>query len=129
MKLPERCEIILCPFLAHRDAKSFPRPDEFLPSRWDTIKPSPFEYFPFGAGGHSCVGRMLATYMIKEALASLIPRYELVLAEDQEVDWRIHIIFMPRNEPAMKVCAPDAPTPRAGKLLGPVGELLTLNRT
>lgn len=129
VRLPKRCEIILCPFLAHRDAESFPRPDEFLPSRWDTIRPSPFEYFPFGAGGHSCVGRTLATYIIKEALASLITRYELVLDGDQEVDWRIHIIFMPRNEPAMKVCAPGATTTGAGKLLGPVGELLALDRT
>jgi cytochrome P450 len=126
VKLPERCEIILCPFLAHRDAESFPRPDEFLPSRWETIRPSPFEYFPFGAGGHSCVGRTLATHMIKEALASLITHNELVLDGDQEVDWRIHIVFMPRNEPAMKVCDAGAPIPRAGKLLGPVGELLSL---
>lgn len=127
--LPERCEIILCPFLAHRDAESFPRPNEFLPSRWKTIRPSPFEYFPFGAGGHACVGRLLATYIIKEALASLIPRYELVLAEDQEIDWRINTMFMPRNEPIMTVSAPGESTPRAGKLLGPVGELLVLDRT
>ena len=127
--LPERCEIILCPFLAHRDAETFPRPDEFLPSRWKTIRPSPFEYFPFGAGGHACVGRLLGTYIIKEALASLIPRYELVLAEDQEIDWRINTMFMPRDEPIMTISAPGEPAPRAGKLLGPVGDLLVLDRT
>jgi cytochrome P450 len=127
--LPERCEIVLCPFLAHRDAERFPRPDEFLPSRWDTIRPSPFEYFPFGAGGHACVGRLLATHLIRESLASLLPRYDLALSEDQEIDWRIHIIFLPSSEPAVTVSATDAPAAKPGRLLGPVGELIVLNRT
>ncbi|HYY98078.1 MAG TPA: cytochrome P450 [Pyrinomonadaceae bacterium] len=127
--LPERCEIVLCPFLAHRDAERFPRPDEFLPSRWDTLRPSPFEYFPFGAGGHACVGRLLATHLIRESLASLLPRYDLSLSEDQEIDWRIHIIFLPRSEPAVTVSAAEAPATKPGRLLGPVGELIVLNRT
>jgi cytochrome P450 len=125
--LPERCEMVLCPFLAHRDAERFPRPNEFLPSRWSAIRPSPFEYFPFGAGGHACVGRLLAMYIIKAALALLITRAELVLAEDQEIDWRIHIMFMPRNEPIMTVNAPGVLNARAGKLLGPISELVSLD--
>jgi len=127
VRLPERSEIVLCPFLAHRDARRFPRPNEFLLSRWSGTKPSPFEYFPFGAGGHSCVGRHIATYIIKAALAFLMPRCELVLTEDQEIDWRIHIMFMPRNEPIMTVTAPDVSTLIGGKLLGPVGELISLD--
>jgi cytochrome P450 len=127
LSLPERCELVLCPFLAHRDAGRFPRPQEFLPSRWSGTRPSPYEYFPFGAGGHSCVGAHLATYLIKAALALLMPRYELLLAEDQEIDWRIHIMFMPRNEPIMKVRVPGLSSLRAGKLIGPIGELISLN--
>ncbi|HKE59398.1 MAG TPA: cytochrome P450 [Pyrinomonadaceae bacterium] len=126
VRLPERCELVLCPFLAHRDAESFPRPNEFLPSRWNGIRPAPFEFFPFGAGGHACVGRHLATYMIKSALALLMPRYELVLAGDQEIDWRIHIQFMPRNDPLMTVHAPGRSTLRSGKLFGPVSEMISL---
>lgn len=128
--LPERCELVLCPFLAHRDSQRFPRPNEFLPSRWsgtDGIRPSPFEYFPFGAGGHSCVGRHLAIHMIKAALAVLMPRYDLVLADDQEIDWRIHIMFMPRNDPIMSVRAPSTSTLTGGKLIGPVADLVSLD--
>ncbi|HSB11723.1 MAG TPA: cytochrome P450 [Blastocatellia bacterium] len=127
VRLPERCELVLCPFLAHRDAERFTRPTEFLPSRWSGTKPSAFEYFPFGAGGHACVGRHLAMYLIKAALALLIPRYELVLAGDQEIDWRIHIQLMPRNDPIMTVRAPGVSTSRAGKLLGPVADLISLD--
>jgi cytochrome P450 len=125
--LPQRCEIVLCPFLAHRDAERFPRPNEFLPSRWRETKPSPFEYFPFGAGGHACVGRHLATYMIKSALAILLQRHDLVLADDQEIDWRIHIQLMPRNEPLMTIQTPGESTSSAGKLLGPVADLISFD--
>lgn len=125
--LPERCEIVICPFLAHRDADRFPRPKEFLLSRWNGTRPSPFEYFPFGAGGHSCVGRYIAVYMIKAALALLMPRYDLVLALDQEIDWRIHIMFMPRDEPIMTIRSPGASTLKGGRLLGPVGDLISLD--
>lgn len=48
--LPARCEIVVCPFLVHREANAFARPHAFLPSRWETARPSPYEYFPFGAG-------------------------------------------------------------------------------
>lgn len=125
--LPAGCEILLCPFLAHRDANRFPQPSEFRLSRWRGTRPSPFEYFPFGAGGHSCVGRQLAIYIIRAALTSLLRRYEFVLAGDQEIDWRIDIMFMPRNEPTMTVGLPGTTNLRAGKLLGPVSELVTLD--
>jgi cytochrome P450 len=127
--LPERCEVVLCPFLSHREPARFPQPDEFLTSRWRTTsssekRPSPFEYFPFGAGGHSCVGRHLGTYIIKASLALLMQRYEFVLAGDQEIDWRIHIQFMPKNDPIMTVHSPGGRIANAGKLLGPIGDLV-----
>ena len=123
--LPDRCELLLCPFLAHRDPDRFPQPDTFLPQRWRTIKPSPFEYFPFGAGGHSCIGRHLALYMMKSALVCLTQQYELVLTEDQAIDWRIHIQFMPSNEPLMTVrVIRMSHSSESGTLLGTVSHLL-----
>jgi cytochrome P450 len=126
-QLPKYCEVVLSPFVAHRDGRCFPDPDQFSPPRWKRIKPSPFEYLPFGAGGHACVGRHLAMYLIKKALAWLVPRYELVLADDQEVDWRIQIQFMPRNDPIMRVRIPSASDSRGGKLLGPVADLVSFD--
>lgn len=125
--LPKGSEIVLCPFLAHRDEQHFPHPNEFLPSRWNTIRPSPFEYFPFGAGGHSCAGRYLAIYLIKTVLGLLMPQYELVLAYDQEVDWQVNIIFMPASDPTMTVRGPAESTSIGGRLLGPVSELVSLD--
>ena len=122
--LPAKCEVVLSPFLAHRDATVFSDPNMFRPARWQGARPSPFEYFPFGAGGHSCVGRSLALHVIKAALAAILLKYELVLANDQEIDWQVHIIFMPASEPIMNLQIPDATRSDGGKLLGPVRELI-----
>jgi len=123
--LPDCCELLLCPFLAHRDPDRFPQPDQFLPERWHTLKPSPFEYFPFGAGSHSCVGRHVALYLLKSALAGLTRQYELVLTEDQAIDWRIHIQFMPSNEPLMTIREASGSTSQGGGALrGTVSHLL-----
>jgi cytochrome P450 len=126
VSLPERCEVVLCPLLAHRDPEVFTRPNEFLPARWQGAKPSPFEYFPFGAGGHACVGRALALQVLKATLARLIREYEIVLADDQEMDWQINIIFMPGSDPIMKLHSPGAAGVKAGRLLGPIRDLIGL---
>lgn len=124
--IPRNCEIVMSPFLAHREPERFPRPDEFLPERWLGSKPSPFVYFPFGAGAHYCAGRSLATDMIKTSLAFLLERYDPVLAFDQEVDWKIDIVLLPANDPLMLLHEPHATPARGGKLIGPVHELINL---
>jgi cytochrome P450 len=123
--LPDRCEVVLCPLIAHRDAERFERADEFLPARWHDARPSPFDYFPFGAGGRACPGRGLALYLLKTVLSALLERFDLVLSEDQAVDWRVHIMFMPSADPWVTVRPAGAKEPHAGgMLLGPVARLL-----
>jgi len=125
LPLPERCELVLCPILAHRDARAYERPDWFLPARWQSARPSPFDYFPFGGGGHACPGRSLALHLMKTALAALIERFDVVLSADQSVDWRVHIMFMPRSDPTVRIFSVEAGQMRTGgKLRGPVAELI-----
>jgi cytochrome P450 len=127
VQLPARCEVVLCPFLAHRDNDCFPRPNEFRPGRWKGPPPSPFAYFPFGAGGHSCVGKGLATYLIKTALAFLLPRHDFILAGDQQIDWRVNIMLTPRSDPAVRVRSRHSSARmRPGRLGGQVRALLNL---
>lgn len=102
LALPRGSEIVLCPFLAHRDARVFAQPRRFAPSRWLGARPSPFEYFPFGAGGHACVGRALALRLVGDALAALVRNADIVLAGDQAVDWRVHIMLLPTHDPVVR---------------------------
>jgi cytochrome P450 len=124
--IPESCEILLSPFLAHREPKHFPRPNEFTPERWQALKLSPFVYFPFGGGAHYCAGRSLATHMMKTSLAFLLRHFDLVLASDQEVDWKIDIVLLPANDPLMSIRKPQAMPASDGKLIGPARELIDL---
>jgi cytochrome P450 len=127
--LPKNCEVVLCPFVAHRDREVFDHPAEFDPSRWISARPSPFEYFPFGGGGHACVGRAFAVQVMTTVLAFLLRKYDVVLARDQMVDWRLHVQFMPRRDPAVIIGrVEDDGLRMGGKLLGPVGEMLDLGR-
>jgi cytochrome P450 len=126
--LPAACEIVLCPFVSHRDPRYFRHPDHFMLDRWHGRPPSPFVYFPFGAGGHTCVGRAVALSAVRTAVNGLLSKYDLVLAGDQDVDWRLHIIFMPRLDPVFAVeLAATSAMPRAGVLRGPVAGLLHLD--
>jgi cytochrome P450 len=123
--LPAGTEVIVCPFLSHRDGDVFAEPATFRPDRWKQPPPSAFQYFPFGAGGHACAGKFLAVRMMKTALAYLLARYDVVLAADQDVDWRLHIQFMPAPDPAVTLVPAGARPPHApGKLGGPVAKLL-----
>jgi cytochrome P450 len=123
--LPAHCEVILCPLLAHRDAAVFARPAVFLPQRWQQARPTPFEYFPFGAGGHACVGRSLGMDLLHAALGFVLQRFDTVLAADQAVDWRIHIQFMPREDIAVRF-VPAGQAARGGRCSGPVAALVDL---
>jgi cytochrome P450 len=126
LPIPESCEILLAPFLAHREPEWFPRPNEFMPERWQGSKLPPFIYFPFGGGAHYCAGRSLATHMMKTSLAFLLRHFDLVLSGDQEVDWKIDIVMLPANDPLMSIRKPETASMIDGKLIGPARELIVL---
>src|SRR5262249_42712962 len=109
--LPERCEVVVCPFVEHREPVRFPEPARYLPSRWRTIRPSPFEYLPFGAGGHACIGKALARHLLGRALAHVLADHDVALAHDQAIDWRVHIMLMPSADVVMAVRSADHPGP------------------
>jgi len=126
VELPPRCELILCPFLAHRDPDPFPRPQTFLPHRWSTARPQPFAYLPFGTGSHECVGS-LAMRSLRIALSYLLHRHDLVLPGDQLLDWQLRGMLLPRTEPSVEVRRIGAEPRAAGRLLGPVRNLFALD--
>lgn len=122
--LPAHCEILLSPFVAHRDPRHFADPDRADPERWRVLTPASFTYLPFGLGARYCVGRTLAHLMLETVLAFLLRRYDVVLAGDQELDWRINITLMPASDPAVAFQPLPAPQRRGGKLTGRAAVLL-----
>ena len=102
-RLPAHTEVLLCPFLSHREPSTFPQPERFLPARWADLRPSPYVYFPFGAGGHVCIGRALALRLLRALLAALCSRGDALLREDVAIDWRVHVMLLPTCDPRMRL--------------------------
>lgn len=123
-RLPARTEVLLCPFLSHRDPALFPEPTRFRPARWAGLRPSGYAYFPFGAGGHGCVGRNLALRTLRAVMAALRRRGDAVLVADTAIDWRVHVMLMPTIDPSMRLraCAQVG-----GALRGGVAEIVDLS--
>jgi len=66
--------------------------------------------------------------MMRTVLAFLLSGFEIVLTEDQAIDWRLHIQFMPSADPVVTaVPVGSMGSRKTGKLRGPVRNLLNLN--
>jgi cytochrome P450 len=73
--VPAGCKIYLSPYVSQRSAAAFANPEAFDPDRFlpdRTI--DPWCYYPFGAGGRSCVGERLARRIGVTVLANLMRR-------------------------------------------------------
>ena len=60
--LPAGANIFYSQFVTHRLPELYEEPDRFKPERWLMLNRSPYEYLPFGAGHHRCIGAELATF-------------------------------------------------------------------
>lgn len=123
--VPPACEVIISPYVDHRDSQTYPDPDRFDPARWHNFNPSPYSYFPFGIGARYCLGKQLANFTIVSTLARVLNEYDVILWCDQSIDWKMDITFMPSSDPLVRfvpISASDAVS-TGGRISGPVAAL------
>lgn len=96
VQVPKGMHVLLSPLLAHNSSQIWKMPERFDPERWhgepflleDNGRPSvgnvdsrvprtqPTKlqagFFPFGFGGHTCLGRRIAVLMIKRVVSTLL---------------------------------------------------------
>lgn len=77
--IPQGANVIYSEFVTHRLPELYAEPDRFKPERWATLERSLYEYLPFGAGPHMCIGAGFATHELKVMLAMLLQRYRLAV--------------------------------------------------
>jgi len=95
--------IIYSSHVTHRMPELYAEPYKFNPYRWETIRPSPYEYFPFNAGPRRCLGAEFAMMEMKITLAILLQRYRFSLVPNQRID-RIGLTgSIPKNGIKMKL--------------------------
>ncbi|GME44406.1 putative benzoate 4-monooxygenase cytochrome p450 [Neofusicoccum parvum] len=70
-----------------RDPRNFPRPNEFLPERWSSrpeLARRREAFIPFSTGPFACVGKPLAMMELRLAVATVVRKYEITLADEVE---------------------------------------------
>ncbi|MEV5878470.1 cytochrome P450 [Streptomyces sp. NPDC052101] len=73
-------DILVCPYLTHRDPQLWPDPEHFDPRRFITPdgRPThPGAYFPFGIGPRACLGLQFALRESTVLLEHLLPAHTL----------------------------------------------------
>lgn len=75
--------VLGCMFLTLQREDLYPEPKQFKPERFLERKYSPYEFIPFGNGARRCVGDALASFELKLALATIMSKYDLSLADSR----------------------------------------------
>jgi cytochrome P450 len=118
--------VIISHYVTHHLPEIYPHPERFNPYRWFTIKPSQYEYLPFGGGPRMCIGKGLAMTMTKVALAIILQRWRLRMVPNARVDRSVKVTMGPSPGLPMTVCPQDRRF-EAVNLQGNVHEMVDLS--
>jgi len=94
--LPKGSMVGFSQYITHHMPELYPQPEKFLPQRWLTINPSPFEYLPFSAGPRMCIGAAFAMMTLKISLPMILRRYRLTVAPGATLDRKVTITLAPK---------------------------------
>jgi cytochrome P450 len=89
LDLPRGTGIVFTPIITHHLPDLYPQPEKFIPDRWQTLRPSPYAYHPFGAGPRLCIGAPLATAVIRLALQRILSTYRLSVVPGSDISGHI----------------------------------------
>lgn len=124
--IPAGTEVVISPFMTHRDPAIYPRADCFLPSRWQEIRPTPFEYLPYSYGARKCLGMAFVEMLLKIVVSSTLQRYRLEMLPRNRLDLQVTFTMKPKNSLPMVIRPQDREFARSkGEVAGRVAELVS----
>lgn len=125
-QLPKGTSVMYSYYLTHHDPKIYAEPERFLPDRWLTINPSPYEYIPFGTGPRMCIGSAFAWVEIKLVLALMLQRFRLSLLDNTQIDRQEVITLTSKQGMPMQVMPQDGKYRRVA-VTGTILDMVTMD--
>ncbi|MFC9700586.1 cytochrome P450 [Streptomyces sp. NPDC056943] len=81
-RIPAGTDLLVCPYLTHRDPEVWPDPEAFVPERFPVRTPlPPGAYLPFGIGPRACLGTRFAMREMEVLLGGLLARFTVETTE------------------------------------------------
>jgi cytochrome P450 len=125
-ELRKNDRVAVSAYITHHLSDLYPNPRRFTPDRWFSVKPTPYEYLPFGAGPRACLGKLFAVAEIKFALAMILMRHRLSVVPDITINRRVQVMMSPKHGLPMTIhpqdrCFQSAP------VRGNIHEMVELN--
>lgn len=96
-EFPERSTVAFSHYITHHMSDIYEDPNSFIPDRWQSIKPSHFEYLPFGVGAHACLGGQLAYMIMKIVISKTLTKFKLKIRPGADISRRVLVTLLPRN--------------------------------
>ena len=99
-RIPVGSNVVMSPWIMHRDPRFFEQPEKFNPDRWtpDATQRLPrFAYFPFGGGPRLCIGASFAMMEAALLMAAIAQRFELRLVPGHPVAALPSITLRPKH--------------------------------
>ncbi len=105
--LPKGTTVIFSHYITHRMRDLYSSPYRFKPERWESARPSPYAYLPFGAGPRMCIGAMFAMQAIKITLSMILQRYRFNVVPGSRIDRFVRITLTCRCGMPMQIVPQD----------------------
>lgn len=105
--IPVGTEVMVCPYVIHKDPAIWDDPLAFRPDRWIECKPSTFEYLPFSYGARQCLGASFAELMMKLVICKVIRTVRLTPRSGTKVDFSCTFVISPKRSIPMRVRPQD----------------------
>ncbi|MFQ5657474.1 MAG: cytochrome P450 [Candidatus Methylomirabilales bacterium] len=106
-ELPKGSTVGFSHYITHHMPELYPQPEKFLPQRWLTIDPSPYEYLPFGAAPRMCIGAAFAMMTLKVSLSMILQRYRLTVVPGATIDRNGLVTLSPKHGMPMLIRLQD----------------------
>ncbi|PFH71640.1 cytochrome P450 [Bacillus cereus] len=120
--IPKDTNVFFNQMITHRLPELYDEPDCFKPERWDIIKRSPYEYLPFSAGQHMCIGWNFALQEMKVILAVLLQRFQFSVVHNAKIS--PNMMMRPKYGMPMYILKPNRQLKQTS-VRGTINQLIT----